>query len=81
MVNKSDMPGMFGITDRLLARHPLDEKRAFEWLAGERVKGTTWKDAKKAIRVQMEDDFGITDKDMIKKELVVAKKLFKPWLR
>ncbi len=50
----AELPGCFGCTDMLFARHPLDEERAFRWLASLRSRQVGWTKAESQIKAFLE---------------------------
>ncbi len=51
----SQIPGCFGVSDKIFAGHPNDEDRAFELLKRLRVEGVGWADLEKEARAFLKD--------------------------
>ena len=72
------VPGCFGENDLIFAGHPLDEKRAFEWLIDLRKRGIGWKAARSQLMTFLKPKDAAPDH--IKQQLVSVGKHLKPWL-
>ena len=49
----AEVPGCFGVLDKLFAVHPLDERQAFLWLTSLRKSELTLDDAEKQVRAYL----------------------------
>ncbi|HTY49868.1 MAG TPA: hypothetical protein VMB48_09275 [Steroidobacteraceae bacterium] len=74
-----DVPGCFGAVDLIFCAHPVDEERAFEWLADLRRRKVSWK----AARAQLQEFLGSRTRSAahIRRQLSRARTMLKPWLR
>ena len=78
MAYERALPGCFGDVDLIFAGHPLDKRRAFEWLASLRMRQIGLAGAKEQVREYL------TDKGaggaLIDEQLTAVERHLKPWL-
>ena len=70
--------GCFGENDLILAGHPADEARAFEWLTDLRRREIGWKDARAQIVAYLTSRGA--SPEHIANQTEKAQHLLKPWL-
>ena len=75
---KKKLPGCFGEVDQKFAVHPLDRKRAYEWLGTLRDEYVPWVDVRVAVRDHLKER-GCSP-EHIREQMKVVHRLISPWL-
>jgi hypothetical protein len=78
MAHDPEVSGRFGIVDLIFANHPLDEKRALDWLVKLYPRQATWSEAMDQIK----DFLGSKNatSSHIADQIDRAEPLLRPWL-
>jgi hypothetical protein len=78
MAYDQELPGCFGNVDLIFAGHPLDEDRAFKWLASLRERHIGLADAKEQVVAFMTEKGA--GQSLIDEQLARVERHLQPWL-